>query len=87
MVETETVRAAARRRTREMRDRHAAGLLCVTVEMHLREVGALVAGGLLPPDRSADRQAIAVAMATLLDRVPLSRFIELASTASNVVQG
>jgi len=80
-------RSSAAQRVREARERQRLGLRCITVEVRDAEVDALVAAGLLPADRRANRQAIAAAFGVLLDRVPLTRVVALLAASEDSARG
>jgi len=59
----------AARRMRDTRYRRALGLRCIRFEIHRDQINALIARGLLSPDKRNDQEAIAVALYAILDPI------------------
>ena len=66
-------------RMRKARQRRKDGLRIIPVEIGDDEILALVKGGLLDPRYRADRHAIGRAVGSLLDAVPLDRWVKEAA--------
>ena len=59
----------AARRMRYTRYRRALGLRCIRFEIHHDQINALIARGLLSPDKRNDQEAIAVALYSIVDPI------------------
>jgi hypothetical protein len=65
---TKIARGGAADRMRRSRQRHRNGLRCYQLELHDREIEALVRRGLLPASEQTNRNAIIKAMYAFFDR-------------------
>jgi hypothetical protein len=59
-------------RMRRYRERRRRGLSCIKVQLRRSEVDALIARGLLHPDKRQDRIALATALHRHLDANPIA---------------
>jgi hypothetical protein len=62
------VRSAAAERMRQHRERRRQGLRCLMIELHVTEIEALVAMGLLEAELRDDSEAVSVALYEHLSR-------------------
>jgi hypothetical protein len=67
-IEIDAIREAAANRVRLHRERRRHGLRCLTIEIHDREIDALVRRGLLDGEKRDDTAAIRAAFHQYLDR-------------------
>ena len=59
----------AAQRMRDTRYRRALGLRCIRFAIHDDQINALIARGLLSPDKRNDQEAIAVALYAIVDPI------------------